>query len=313
MDKDIQPANVSVLTTEITKEILGAFNLPRGEFWQNTVGSLVKGPATRFSEMFAKFDQDCYNHGVTYAARNLVTHFTASVTSVGAEYFPAEGPLLITSNHPGTVDGVSIVANAPRDDIKVVVGGMPFLQKLPVAKHYTIASDKFDNNVRATAVRKSIRHLEQGGALLIFPSGQIDPDPSVLPGAKEALENWSQSIALMLRRVPETKVLPAIASGVLHERFTRTPLTLLKSDGVGKRRIMEFLQVLRQLVLNEKPELKTLVTFDEPFTMADLKLDNLKDREQILKGIVERSKVLLNKHVHILSENIETNYAQLAR
>ncbi len=80
---------------------------------------------------------------------------------------------------------------------------------------------KDDDTLRANAVRRSIQHLKDGGAVLIFPSGQIDPDPAVLPGAREALEKWSKSIAIMLRRVPETRLVSAITSGVLHEKFTR--------------------------------------------------------------------------------------------
>ena len=55
---DVQPASVSVLRKEIIIEILSAFNLPRSEFWQKSIGPWFDKPATRFSEVFAKFDQD---------------------------------------------------------------------------------------------------------------------------------------------------------------------------------------------------------------------------------------------------------------
>ena len=249
---DVQPANVTTLTKDITWEILGAFNLPRTEFWQKTIGPAFHEPARRFSEIFAQFDQDVYELGLTEACRRLVIHFVDSVKVLNVENVPSEGPLLIASNHPGIADGVSIISSTTRDDTKVVVGGMPFLQSLPVAKHATLCSHKSDQVVRANVVRNSIQHLKDGGAVLIFPSGEIDPDPAILPGAREALEKWSKSIAIMLRRVPETKFLPVITSGILHEKFTRSPLTRLKSDGVGKRRIMECIQVMRQLVFKEE-------------------------------------------------------------
>ena len=125
---DIQPANVTTLTKDITWEILGAFSLPRTEFWQNTIGPLFHRPARRFSEIFAGFDQNVYEYGLTEACRRLMVHFVDGATAVGSENIPAKGPVLICSNHPGTVDGVTIVANTNRDDTKVVVGGMPFLQ-----------------------------------------------------------------------------------------------------------------------------------------------------------------------------------------
>jgi 1-acyl-sn-glycerol-3-phosphate acyltransferase len=289
-----KPVSVSALKHELVLEILTAFNLPSGKFWQTMIGSWMHKPTTRFSEIFATLDQDIAAHGLTEAVRRMLPNFVDKTKAIGVENFPAEGPLLVTSNHPGTYDALSIVANAPRDDFKIVVGGMPFLKKLPIASNHLIHSDRHDNNVRATVVRSSIRHLQDGGALLIFPSGRIDPDPAVLPGAKEALEYWSKSIAIMLRRAPETRLLTAITSGVLHERFTRTPLTFLKADGVGKRRIMEFIQVIRQLLMGEDLGLTPLVTFDKPLTVQELCASW--DSEQLLQAIIERAREVLNQH-----------------
>ncbi|MEJ2486695.1 MAG: 1-acyl-sn-glycerol-3-phosphate acyltransferase [Anaerolineales bacterium] len=309
---NVQPANVSTLTKEITIEILNAFSLPKGEFWQNTVGSIFGKPARRFSEIFAKFDQDIAAYGITEAAKRLLPYFVESSRAIGIENVPKEGPLVIASNHPGVVDGVSIIANLHRKDIKVIVGGMPFLQKLPVARNFTIHTVKNNDAIRANVVRSAIRHLKEGGTLLIFPSGQIDPDPAVLPGAREALENWSKSIAIMLRHVPETQFLNAITSGVLHEKFTHTPLTFLKKDGVGKRRIMEMIQVMRQMVFREKLGLVPLVTFDRSFTLHDLGIEGRKDAERIWKEIVQRAKILLDTHVTFLEPSITLDRTQHA-
>lgn len=303
---DVQPANVSTLTNDITWEILGAFNLPRSEFWQRTIGPAFQKPARQFSEIFAKFDQDVYEFGLSEACRRLLTIFVDGVKALNAENVPAEGPLLIASNHPGIADGVSIIASTTRDDAKVVVGGMPFLQSLPVAKHSTFCSDKSDQMVRANVVRNSIQHLKEGGAVLIFPSGQIDPDPAILPGAHDALDKWSKSIAVMLRRVPETKFMPVIASGILHEKFTRSPLTRLQRDGVSKRRIMEFLQVMRQLVFDDKLGLVPLLTFGNAVTIADLGISTKGDANLLLQALIEQAKGLLDQHIPVMREHKES-------
>lgn len=299
----VQPANVETLTRDITWEILGAFNLPRNDYWQDRLGWIFRKPARRFSEIFARFDQDIYHLGLSEACKHLLANFAESSVAVGSDRIPAEGPVLLASNHPGTMDAVSIIANITRNDVKVIVGGMPFLQSLPVGKHYTIRVTKDDNTLRANAVRRSIQHLQDGGAVLIFPSGQIDPDPAVLPGASEALEKWSKSIAIMLRRVPETRLVSAITSGVLHEKFIRTPLTHLKRDIVGKRRIMEFIQVMRQLLFKEELGLKPLVTFDEPVTLEELSSSGMADSGQIVQNIIQRAKLLYEQHEHLLRIN----------
>jgi hypothetical protein len=297
---DLQPANVTTLTKDITWEILGAFNLPRTEFWQRTIGPLFYRPARRFSEIFAQFDQDVYAHGLSEACRRLLPHFVDGTSAVDSEKVPQSGPVLICSNHPGTVDGVSIVANTVRDDLKVVVGGMPFLQSLPVAKHSTIASSRENYGVRANVIRNSIRHLEDGGAVLIFPSGAIDPDPAILPGARESLDKWSKSIAMMLRRVPETRFVPVITSGVLHEKFINTPLTFLKKDGVGKRRIMEFIQIMRQLIFQEKLGLRPLITFGESLTIQDLGFNSKGNSDELLQALIERGREMMDQHLALL-------------
>ena len=304
---DLQPANVTTLTKDITWEILGAFNLPRTEFWQRTIGPLFYRPARRFSEIFAKFDQDVYEHGLSEACRRLLPHFVEGTAAIDSEKVPATGPVLICSNHPGTVDGVSIVANTIRDDTKVVVGGMPFLQSLPVAKHATIASSRENYGVRANVIRSSIRHLENGGAVLIFPSGSIDPDPAILPGARESLDNWSKSIAMMLRRVPETRFVPVITSGVLHEKFIRTPLTFLKKDGVGKRRIMEFIQIMRQLLFREKLGLRPLITFGESLTIEDLGFSSKGDSSELMQALIEQARSMMDRHLALLGYQVNAD------
>lgn len=292
------PVSISSLRHELTLEILAAFNLPKGKFWQTMIGSWMQKPTTRFSEIFAKFDQDIAAYGLSEAVRRMLPNFVDRTNAIGVENFPSEGPLLVASNHPGTVDALSIVANAPRDDFKVVVGGMPFLKKLPVASSHLIHSDRHDNSVRANVVRSAIRHLQDGGAVLIFPSGQIDPDPAVLPGAVEALQKWSKSIAVMLRRAPETRLLTAMTSGVLHERFANTPLTFLRADGVGKRRIMEFIQIIRQLFLGEDLGLVPMVTFDKPLTIQDL--CSTLEADQLLGAIIEHARQVLKRHQDLL-------------
>ena len=295
----MQAANVSTLTREITIEILTAFGLPRSEWSQKIFGPIFRKPAVKFSRIMAGFDQNLEKYGLAAASRKLLAYFVEKATTFGVDNVPKEGPLLVASNHPGTFDGFAILADFPRDDVKAFAGGMPFLMNMPVASQYLIFSHSDATSVRANALRRSIRHLEGGGTLLIFPSGQIDPDPAVLPGAREALERWSKSIALMLRKVPETKLLTTITSGMLAKRSTKTPLTILRKGGVSKRRIMEFIQVMRQILLGEELGLKAHVTFAPPLTVEEL--GNLHEADKVMRIIIDRAKQLLAQHMAFIS------------
>lgn len=288
-------ADVSALTHEITLEILAAFGLPKSKWAEMVIGSFFKKPAQKFSQIMASIDHNMAQHGYREAAKNLLHLFVDKATASGVENIPMEGPLLITSNHPGTIDGAAISANMPRYDLKVFASGIPFLDNLPNLREFLIFAHRTETNARATALRRSIHHLQNNGALLIFPSGQIDPDPAVLPGASEALEKWSRSIAIMLRKVPETQIIPTITSGVLAKKSTYTPFVILRKDGVAKRRIMEFIQIMRQILTRERFGLTAHVSFAPPISIKDL--GNLRDADHIMHIIVDRAKQLLTQHM----------------
>lgn len=288
-------ADISALTHEITLELLKAFGLPMSKWAQLTFGSFFKKPATKFSEMMAFIDQTMAQYGLREAARKLLPMFVESATASGVENIPKEGPLIIISNHPGTIDGAAILANVPREDLKLIAGPIPFLDNLPNLKEILLFSHRTSANVRAMTVRHSIQHLKNNGALLIFPSGQIDPDPEVLPGASESLEKWSRSIALMLRQVPETNILPTITSGVLAKESTYTPFTILRKDGVAKRRIMEFIQTIQQIVSGKRFGLTPHVTFAPSLGIKEL--GNLRDTDHVMRVITDRAKQLLAQHM----------------
>jgi len=97
-------------------------------------------------------------------------YFVTDLRVWGQSNVPKEGPLLIISNHPGTYDSIAISAALPRNDLKIIAGGYPFLRQLPAASQHLIFVSS-DIQERMTSLRNAIRHLQQGSSLLIFPSG----------------------------------------------------------------------------------------------------------------------------------------------
>ena len=70
---------------------------------------------------------------------------------------------------------------------------------------------------------------------------------------------------------------------------------------MGKRRIMEFIQVLRQLIAGEELGLIPQITFDKPISIQDLSASW--DSEQLLHAIIERARFVLQQHQkHLLNE-----------
>ena len=88
----------------------------------------------------------------------------------------------------------------------------------------------------------------------------------VLPGAAAALARWSESIGLLVRRVPEVQVVPVIVSGVLSAAAQRHPLTRLRRQ----RRDQEWLGAILQVLVPAYHAVTVRVAFGPPLAGADL-------------------------------------------
>ncbi len=92
------------------------------------------------------------------------------------------------------------------------------------------------------------------------------------PVCAQALDRWSRSLEIILRKVPETLLVPTIVSGVLDPAFFKNPLTRLRKDW-RQRKLAEVIQILQQIVLNRKFDLMPRVVFGKPITQAELMVD----------------------------------------
>jgi hypothetical protein len=250
-------------------------------------------PAHRFARLLERFERCNAEYGFSEAARQLLERFISHMMVSGAEHIPTEGPLLIASNHPGAVDAVAIAASLPRQDIKIVVSGVPFFHNLSFIHDHLIYSAQ-DSHGRMLAVRGAIRHLRDGGAVLIFPSGTVDPDPAVFPFAPESLGAWSASLALMLNKVPGTRLLITMVSGVLAPECWRHPLVRLRQSFWEKQKLAEFIQVIQQLVLGRRFSLTPRVMFEEALTLPELCLNERVD--DIMQAIRTNARRLMEAH-----------------
>jgi hypothetical protein len=140
-----------------------------------------------------------------------------------------------------------------------------------------------------------IRHLEAGGAVMTFGSGLVDPDPDLLPGAREALDGWRESPATVLHRVPQSRLVVTIVSSVLAKEYLRNPITWLKRDGWERRKLAEFLQIGLQLVFSRKPVLWPRVSFGRPVVAANLPAEP--GQPITMRPIIELAKNLLAEHM----------------
>jgi len=285
-------SDLETLSKFITDEIFKLFKVDPHSWIRRTVGPLFRVPANRFSQVACTFDSYIEEYGLREAAMRILPVFAQGFEARNVENIPQEGPLLITSNHPGTCDSLVIAANIPRPDLKIVAADNPFIAGMRHAAENLIYTT-LDVHERMMVVRKVIRNLQNGGEVLIFPSGSIDPDPALSPNAADDLANWSPSIELMLHHVPQTRVLLTVVSDVLSAHWRWNLFVRLLGDDHKQRSVAEVLQVIQQMIFPNSVHVTPRLSFADPLTTEELSATG----QRMLDGMIERARWLLEDHM----------------
>lgn len=265
--------NNKELVDQIQRDITGEFfrivGLAPDGIFRKLVGPILYRPTRHFAELAAQYDQLVLEMGITAASLQYLERFTLGWKESGASLVPRQGSLVLVSNHPGTFDLFTVLANLPRKDIKVIISGVPVVRSLPeVAKHLIYVPS--DPHGRIPVIRSAIRHLKQGGCLVLFPTGILDPDPQIMPGAEAALGKWSRSLEIFFRHVADVHLQIAIVSGVLEPGALKNPLTMLVRERWKKQRLAEFLLVAGKMLSGEIFEVEPKISFTPPKTITEI-------------------------------------------
>ena len=123
---------------------------------------------------------------------------------------PKTGPFILVSNHPlGAIDGILMckILSEVRPDFKVM--GNFLLEKIKPMDPYVIAVNPFEGRkeVRnsATGMRETLKHLENGGCVGIFPAGEVSNKNN--PYGEILDKEWEKP-ALKLIKMAKVPVVP---------------------------------------------------------------------------------------------------------
>ncbi len=281
---------------EINQYLLGEIfkiaGLSEDSRWRKWLTPVFLPFIRRMSQVGVDFDINVARKGLRWAAQEFLKAKTRGVTTSDANQLPSEGALLIVANHPGTFDGLAIAASLPRDDLKIVVSGNPFFRTLPNMRNHLILATR-NWQVRVATIRNALRHLQEGGALLIFPGGTIEPDPAyLLEAACQAVNRWSNSVELFLRKLPETRLVIAINSGFVAPEFYHHPLTRLRRRPEDRQKLAEIIQVIATILSKKrKASNQPNVTFASPVYLTQLNKDTkegMASIAQLVRGAIQR-------------------------
>lgn len=278
----------------LADEIAFALGLPRGGWARGGLGLVFRRPIRQLAFIADAFDRACAERGLPQAAEEALANWCREIQSRGLDGVPPNGPLLVVSNHPGTYDALVIASRLGRTDLRTIVSDIPFLERLPAASRHFIFLDPTPEK-RAAAARQGIRHLRAGGALLLYGTGLIDPDPALFSQALSELAGWSRSVEIFMARVPGLIVLPTVVSHTLSRGWARSPLRYLRRASLDRRRIVEFGQVIQQLFLPGSLMVSPRLSFGQAISAKCLGEPGV--RGERLVGLIDCERELMAEHV----------------
>jgi len=253
-----------ILAEDLVFELNKSLGFRKDGILQSILKPIVWKPMLRFSELATQFDYRVVQEGFQKASAWFISHFVDRVRELGVENLPTEGPLVVAANHPGAYDSLVITSRIPRDDVKIISSDIPFVKKL------------------------------EGGALLVFARGTLEPDPAFLPGSEEELPRWTSSLGLFLKNVPQAKLAIAMISGVLSSKYINHPSTIFRKGRVNKQRLSEFCQVMHQLMVPGKLMVSPNLSFAPTLTLDEL--GGGRDIHKITEEIIHKAQEQLEFH-----------------
>lgn len=288
----LPPVDVPFLRRFALSAFLDAFGLPSQSRIRPLLTPLLWLPAQLFARVGERFDGYVAEHGFDAAARWVLPRFSGTIETYGAERVPTRGPLVVACNHPGASDALAIAGSLPRDDLKILAYGIPFVKALThAAQHFIFSSEDLESNERMLSVRAALRHLRTGGSLLIFPSGHIGPDPGVLPGGRANISTWSRSLMLFLRRVPESRLQLTYLSHTVLPSFFDHSISRRRS-GVARQILAQYLQTVAQVLFPRRPLPLPKLSFHRPISLQDLE-----SSADPFEALLDHARALLDEHI----------------
>ncbi len=141
---------------------------------RNTLATLFR---YLFHERESKQFEKDYPHlrGIDFVDKALeYFDFDYSVKAWERERIPVSGKVVIVANHPiGSLDGLALLKliSEVRPDVKVVANEL--LYSLAPLRSLLLPVDNMNGNTPKQNLRNIESHLNAGGALIIFPAGEV--------------------------------------------------------------------------------------------------------------------------------------------
>lgn len=154
--------------------------------------------------------------GVEFADKLIeYLNVRCGVNEEGLNSIPEKGPFIIVSNHPyGAIDGMIILSiiGKRRPDLKILTNFM--LSYIPNLEESFFPVNPFTDRPGLkssyTGLKLAKEHLDNGGALALFPAGEVSSNANKEKIVKDI--EWQPSIVKLIKKA-EVPVIPLFFAG----------------------------------------------------------------------------------------------------
>ncbi|WKZ48318.1 MAG: hypothetical protein QY306_02985 [Anaerolineales bacterium] len=225
-------SQLAQLTQINLDDVVSSFGATEGSLPARLLQKVFFNHARKFARDMTDFDIEVGKNGLAEAARHTLRKYLIDIRIHNADRVPASG-FLALSNHPGLSDSLAAFAALNRPDLRIIALQRPFLEALTnVSKQLFYVTD--DSSSRVRLVRQVSAFLRDGGAILTYPAGHIEPDPDAHTDAVESLTLWTDSVGVFIRMSPDTPILPILVRGVVWKKALHHPLTRLRKTRIER-------------------------------------------------------------------------------
>ncbi|MCB1337090.1 MAG: 1-acyl-sn-glycerol-3-phosphate acyltransferase, partial [Maritimibacter sp.] len=124
-----------------------------------------------------------------WLSRRVLGVLYNEIRVLGAENFPAEGPVIVIANHGNSlVDGGLLLATLPRAPRFLAASTVwdyrpvaPFMNLAGAVRVHRRQDGRAHEGSLAESFAEAVALLASGGVLAVFPEGRTHDDPGLLP------------------------------------------------------------------------------------------------------------------------------------
>lgn len=259
------------LTRIVLEDIKTSANFKKRKIISWMIDTFGYRPAGWLAELLERIDDQLNETTLYETAGRAIQSFSDGLVVNNQGAIPVYGPLLVVANHPGLADILGVVASLKREDVKIVAQQKGFMRVLRNINRHILTIEP-DSTFKLNVIHEVIHALKDGMAVIIFPSGSLEPDPAIVPGAVESLQGWSDSIGVFLNKVPETQLLPLLVSNVLTEKAWNSRFAKL---GRNQKRRQQFASVVQFIAqrFSKEPHWKKAMRIDVGILKVPAQID----------------------------------------